>query len=76
MEVEFEIMVKARGAAAKSLPGTAVGACPLIPTLKPVGLQSTKRMLLLLLIIANARVTSLLTISQRYMRQQDMYFPC
>uniref|UniRef100_A0A6B0TUS1 Putative alpha tubulin-like protein n=1 Tax=Ixodes ricinus TaxID=34613 RepID=A0A6B0TUS1_IXORI len=46
-----------------------------MPTLKPVGHQSTNWMLLLVLMAAMAAFTSLGTTSPRYRRQQAMYLP-
>ena len=45
-------------------------------TLKPVGHQSTNWMVLLVLIVAIAALTSLGTTSPRYNRQHAMYLPC
>merc|ERR1711972_571756 len=60
---------------ARSPPGTTVGGWELIPHLKPVGHQSTNWMVLLVLMVATAALTSLGTTSPRYMRQHAMYFP-
>merc|ERR1719410_2852668 len=48
---------------ARSPPGTTVGGWELMPTLKPVGHQSTNWMLLLVLMVAMAAFTSLGTTS-------------
>merc|ERR550534_1044952 len=69
-------MQTARWTLAKSPPGTTVGGWQLIPHLKPVGHQSTNWMVLLVLMVATAALTSLGTTSPLYMRQQAMYFPC
>merc|ERR1719237_538065 len=61
---------------ARSPPGTTVGGWWLMPTLKPVGHQSTNWMLRLVLMVAMAALTSLGTTSPRYSMQQAMYFPC
>merc|ERR1712244_148626 len=45
-------------------------------TLKPVGHQSTNWMVLLVLMVAMAALTSLGTTSPRYNIQQAMYLPC
>merc|ERR1740115_162088 len=64
MAVELEIMQQALMTLARSPPGT------------PVGHQSTNWMVLLVLMVATAALTSLGTTSPLYMRQQAMYFPC
>ena len=46
-----------------------------MPHLKPVGHQSTNWMVLLVLMVATAALTSLGTTSPRYIRQQAMYLP-
>ena len=46
-----------------------------MPTLKPVGHQLTKFIVLLDLIVATAALTSLGTTSPLYMRQHAMYLP-
>ena len=47
-----------------------------MPTLNPVGHQSTNWMVRLVLMVAMAELTSFGTTSPRYSRQQDMYLPC
>ena len=47
-----------------------------MPTLKPVGHQSTNWMVLFVLMVAMAALTSLGTTSPRYIIEQAMYFPC
>merc|ERR1719361_1786367 len=76
MAVELEIMQTALMTLARSPTGTTVGGWQLIPHLKPVGHQSTNWMVLLVLMVATAALTSLGTTSPLYMRQQAMYFPC
>merc|ERR1712151_766760 len=76
MAVELEIMQIALKTLARSPPGTTVGGWELIPTLKPVGHQSTNWMVLFVLIVAIAALTSFGTTSPRNNRQQAMYFPC
>merc|ERR1711898_50915 len=63
MAVELEIMQTALMTLARSPPGT------------PVGHQSTNWMVLLVLMVATAALTSLGTTSPLYMRQQAMYLP-
>merc|ERR1712158_148859 len=75
MAVELETMQTARMTLARSPPGTTVGGWWLIPHLKPVGHQSTNWMVLLVLMVATAALTSLGTTSPLYMRQHAMYFP-
>merc|ERR1719345_711445 len=75
MAVELEIMQQALMTLARSPPGTTVGGWELIPHLKPVGHQSTNWMVLLVLMVATAALTSLGTTSPLYMRQQAMYLP-
>merc|ERR1711898_87841 len=72
MAVELETMQTALMTLARSPPGTTVGGW----YLKPVGHQSTNWMVLLVLMVATAALTSLGTTSPLYMRQQAMYFPC
>merc|ERR1711934_709272 len=60
---------------ARSPPGTTVGGWELIPHLKPVGHQSTNWIVLLVLMVATAALTSLGTTSPRNMRQHAMYLP-
>merc|ERR1712193_592279 len=69
-------MHTARWTRARSPPGTTVGGWKLIPHLNPVGHQSTNWMVLLVLMVATAALTSLGTTSPLYMRRQAMYFPC
>merc|ERR1712110_465339 len=76
MAVVLLNMHTARITLARSPPGTTVGGWQLIPHLKPVGHQSTNWMVLLVLMVATAALTSLGTTSPLYMRQQAMYFPC
>uniref|UniRef100_A0A3B3ULH6 Premelanosome protein b n=1 Tax=Poecilia latipinna TaxID=48699 RepID=A0A3B3ULH6_9TELE len=52
-----------------------LAAATLMPTLKPVGHQSTNWMVRLVLMVAMAALTSLGTTSPRKSRQQAMYFP-
>ncbi|KAF0755455.1 putative secreted protein [Aphis craccivora] len=47
-----------------------------MPTLNPVGHQSTNTMVRLVLMVAMAAFTSLGTTSPRYSMQQAMYLPC
>ena len=47
-----------------------------MPTLNPVGHQSTNWMVLLVLMVAMAALTSLGTTSPLYNMQQAMYLPC
>merc|ERR1712228_686412 len=68
-------MQTARGVLARSPPGITVGGWQLMPTLKPVGHQSTNWMLLLVLMVAMAALTSLGTTSPLQRRQQAMYLP-
>merc|ERR1712110_465345 len=75
MAVVLLNMHTARCTLARSPPGTTVGGWWLIPTLKPVGHQSTNWMLLLVLMVAMAALTSLGTTSPLYRRQQAMYLP-
>merc|ERR1719500_1271856 len=63
MAVVLESMQTARCTLARSPPGTTVGGWQLIPTLKPVGHQSTNWTLRLLLMVAMASLTSLGTTS-------------
>merc|ERR1711988_572940 len=74
--VELATMQHARMTLARSPPGTTVGGWWLIPHLKPVGHQSTNWLVLLVLMVATAALTSFGTTSPLYMRQQAMYFPC
>merc|ERR1712139_331524 len=76
MAVELETMQQALMTLARSPPGTTVGGWQLIPHLNPVGHQSTNWMVLLVLMVATAALTSFGTTSPLYMRQQAMYFPC
>merc|ERR1739841_83693 len=75
MAVVLLSMHTARLILAKSPPGTTVGGWELMPTLKPVGHQSTNWMDLLVLMVAMAALTSLGTTSPLYRRQQAMYLP-
>ncbi len=47
----------------------------MMPTLKPVGAQSTNCTVALVLMTATAALTSLGVTSPRYIRQQAMYLP-
>ena len=47
-----------------------------MPTLKPVGHQSTNWMVLLVLMVAMLALTSLGTTSPLYNMEQAMYLPC
>lgn len=61
---------------ATCLPAWAWSVWLLIPTLNPVGHQSTKWILCWPLILAMAALTFLGFTSPRYNIQHDMYFPC
>merc|ERR1712014_97189 len=76
MAVVLDNMQQALLTLAMSPPGTAVGASLLIPHLKPVGHQSTNWMVLLVLMVATAALTSFGTTSPLYIKQQAIYFPC
>ena len=56
--------------------GTMVMGALLRPTLNPAGLHSTNWMVLWVLMFWMALLTSLLTTSPLYRRQQAMYLPC
>merc|ERR1711997_124979 len=75
MAVVLESMHTARATLAMSAPGTQHGGWELIPTLNPVGHQSTNWTALLFLMVAMAVLTSLGTTSPLYRRQQAMYLP-
>src|ERR1700761_1840714 len=60
---------------AVSPPGTTVAGEQLIPTLKPVGHQFTKFIVLFDFIVATAAFTSFGTTSPLYMRQHAIYLP-
>ena len=68
-------MQTARLTGAISLPSVACRVWLLMPTLNPVGHQSTKWMFALALILEMASLTFLGATSPRYSKQQDMYLP-
>merc|ERR550534_1695852 len=68
-------MQTARWTLAKSPPGTTVGGWQLIPTLNPVGHQSTNWIVRLVLMVAIAAFTSFGTTSPRYSMQHAIYLP-
>ena len=65
MAVVLESMHTLRETLARSPPGTWEGASLQMPSLKPVGHQSTKLIVRLVLIVATAALTSLGTTSPR-----------
>ena len=73
--VVLESIHSARRTLARFEFGTTAGASLLMPTLKPVGHQSTNWTDRRALIPAIAAFASFGTTSPRYKRQQDMYLP-